>query len=281
MEQNEHIELGRINTLLVDRQTPPGLFLKAKDDRDILLPNQYCKESMQPGTLLEVFVYTDSEDRPVATTQKPKAMLDEFALFEVVDFTKFGAFVDWGLAKDLFVPKKLQKQPFKIGEKKLLRVVKDEQTERLIGTQKFDKYLSSKTLGVHKNAKVTVLIYEETPLGFKCLVENQYRGLIFRNEVFETLHIGDKKEAYVKNIRGDGNLDISLQKIGAGRKKDATENILDLLKENSGSMPYNSKSDPELITKIFGMSKKTFKASLTTLKEKDLIEIKETGIYLK
>ncbi len=281
MTQSPTLEIGRINTLLIDRYTTPGIYLLAEDGSDVLLPNQYFKESMKIGDLLEVFVYTDSEDRIVSTTLTPKAMKDQFGFFEVVDVTKIGAFVDWGLPKDLFVPKALQKQPFSLGEKKLLRVIQDELTPRLVGTQKIGKYLEIRPKGLFHNCNVEILVYEETPLGFKAIVNDKYNGLIYRNEVFEPLHVGDKRTAYVKNIRTDGNLDISLTKLGQERKKDAASQVLSLIKENGGSMPYNYKSDAELITKAFGLSKKAFKASLTELAEKNLIEIKETGIYLK
>ena len=281
MTQNEHIHIGRVNTLLVDRYTSPGLYLVAGDGEDVLLPNQYYDESMKVGDLLDVFVYTDSEDRLVSTTLRPTAMVNEFGLFEVVDTTKFGAFVNWGLPKDLFVPKALQKQPFQVGDKKLLRVVIDEQTDRLIGTQKFVKYLDDKPQGLFRNSAVEILIYDETPLGYKCIVDNKYNGLVYRNEVFETIHVGDKRTGYVKNIRNDGNIDISIQKIGQERKDDSSTKVLELIKQNGGSMPYNYKSDAELITNAFGMSKKAFKHSLTVLQEKNLIEVKDTGIYLK
>lgn len=281
MTQSAHIEIGRINTLLIDRYATPGVYLLAEDGRDVLLPNQYFKPNMKIGELLDVFVYTDSEDRIVCTTLTPKAMLDEFGFFEVVDVTSIGAFVDWGLPKDLFVPNNLQKQPFKLGEKKLLRIIKDELSERVVGTQKIGKYLDAKPKGLFRNSQVEILIYDETQLGFKAIVNNAYNGLIFKNEVFDSLHVGEKRVAYVKNIRPDGNIDISLQKIGSERKNDAAEQVLDLIKQNGGSMPYNYKSDAQLITKVFSLSKKAFKAALTTLAEKNLIDIKETGIYLK
>jgi len=281
LTQNEHMVIGRINTLLIDRYTSPGLYLLSGDGEDVLLPNQYYDESMKVGDLLDVFVYTDSEDRIVCTTLRPTAMRDEFGLFEVVDTTRIGAFVNWGLPKDLFVPKALQRQPFVVGDKKLLRVVIDEQTDRVIATHKFVKYLDNKPEGLFRNSAVEVLIYDESPLGYKCIVNNSYNGLIYRNEVFETLHVGEKRTGYVKMIRKDGNIDISLQKVGSERKKDAAELVLDLLKENGGSMPYNYKSDAELITQVFGLSKKAFKSSLTVLADKNLIEIKDTGIYIK
>lgn len=142
MQQNQHLELGRINCLLVDRHTPHGIFLKAVDEKDVLLPQAYVTDAMQEDTLLEVFLYTDSEDRLIATTLKPKAMLDEYALFEVVDVAPFGAFVNWGLAKDLFVPNMFQKEKFKIGDKRFLKVVYDEKTHRLVGTEKLGNFFA-------------------------------------------------------------------------------------------------------------------------------------------
>jgi hypothetical protein len=281
LTQSPHLEIGCINTLLIDRYTTPGIYLHAENDDDVLLPNQYFNESMKIGDLLDVFVYTDSEDRIVCTTLMPIAMKDQFGFFEVVDVTKIGAFVNWGLPKDLFVPRALQKQPFAVGEKKLLRVIQDELTPRLVGTQKIGKYLEIKPKGLFPSCAVEILVYEESPLGFKAIVNDKYNGLIYRNEVFEPLHVGDKRTAYVKNIRPDGNIDISITKIGSERKKDAAQNVLALIRENGGSMPYNYKSDAELIAKAFGLSKKAFKASLTELADKNLIEIKETGIYLK
>jgi len=281
MQQNAHLVLGERNTLLIDRDTPHGVFLKAQDDKDVLLPKAYVTPAMQVGDLVEVFLYTDSEDRLVATTLMPTAMLDQFGFFEVVDTTKFGAFVNWGLPKDLFVPRMFQKAPFQIGERKFLRVVYDEMTHRLVGTEKFSKYLDKKPKGLKPHQEVKALIIDKTPLGFKCIVEDRYEGLMFHNEIFEKLSIGDQKNAYVKNIRKDGGIDLSLRKIGGAKTKSAAQKVLELLHANKGILPYNYKSAPELIQEVFGMSKKDFKRTLTTLQEKGQIEVKETGIYLK
>lgn len=281
MQQNEHLELGRINTLNVNRHTPHGIFLEALDEKDVLLPQKYVTEEMQDETLVDVFLYTDSEDRLIATTETPVAMLDEFGFFEVVDTTKFGAFVNWGLLKDLLVPRQLQKEPFVVGEKKFLRVVYDEKTHRLVGTQKITKYLQKAPKSLRKNQEVKILLIRKTPLGFAVIVDDNYEGMIFQNEIFEKVAIGDTKTAYIKNVRSDGNLDISLQAIGGTRVKSADEKILALLEENSGVLPYNYKSDAELIKNVFGLSKKAFKASLTSLQNKGKIEVKENGIYLK
>lgn len=281
MQQNKHLELGVINTLLVDRDTPHGLFLISEDEKDVLLPKAYVTQEMEIGTLIDVFLYTDSEDRLIATTLTPKVKLDEFGFFEVVDVAKFGAFVDWGLPKDLLVPNKLQKSPFKVGQKRFLKVVYDERTHRLVGSEKTQDFFTHKPNGLRPHQEVKIIIIAKTPLGFKCIVEDKYEGLIYENEVFEKIDIGDEKKAFIKTVRKDGNLDISLQPSGSKKKSSDTDKVLELLKNNGGIMPYNYKSDADLITEVFSMSKKSFKKSLTSLQDDGIIEIKDTGIYLK
>jgi predicted RNA-binding protein (virulence factor B family) len=281
LKQNEYLELGLINCLRVDRHTPHGIFLMALDGNDVLLPQAYVTETMLEDELLEVFLYTDSEDRLIATTLKPTAMLDEFALFDVVDVAPFGAFVNWGLMKDLLVPNMFQKTPFKIGEKRFLKVVYDERTHRLVGTEKLGDFFEKRVKGLTPNKEAKIIILAKTPLGFKCLVEDKYEGLIYHNEIFEKIELGDIKTAYVKTIRKDGNIDLTLRKPGSKKAGSTGDIILDLLKENKGIMPYNYKSDAELISSVFGMSKKDFKRSLTALQDAGKIEVKDTGIYIK
>ena len=281
MKQNEHLELGQINTLRVDRLTTPGIYLMAADGKDVLLPHTYITDEMSEDTLLDVFLYTDSEDRIVATTLKPKAMLDEFALFEVVDVAPFGAFVDWGLPKDLLVPNMLQKTPFKIGEKRFLKVIYDEKTHRLVGSEKLGDFFERRPKGLTPNKEVKILVITKTPLGFKCIVEDKYEGLIYHNEIFEKVELGDTKTAYVKTVRKDGNIDLTLRKPGSKNSSSTSDKVLEILKQNNGIMPYNYKSDAELIKDAFGLSKKEFKRSLTTLQESGKIEVKDTGIYIK
>ncbi len=277
---NQNIDIGTVNTLQIERESEPGLFLKAADEEEILLPNQYITNDMNVGDLLDVFVYTDSEDRPVASTQYPLAMRGEFGFFKVVDTTNFGAFVEWGLPKDLFVPRTKQKTPFKIGEQRLLHVDLDQQTHRLIGVEKIQNYLSKAPKTLQPNDVVTVLVFAVTPLGYKVIVNHSYEGLIYKNEVFEPIKTGDLKTAYIKQRRSDGKLDISLQRIGT-TSNDDTEKILKLLQENRGTMPYNYKSDAQEISNIFHLSKKRFKRALTTLQEAGSIKVKDTGIYIE
>ncbi|RLA76524.1 MAG: DNA-binding protein [Epsilonproteobacteria bacterium] len=280
-KQSEYLELGQINTLLIDRLTTPGAYLMALDGNDVLLPGPYLTKEMKEGTLVDVFIYTDSEDRLVSTTLKPTAKLDEMALFEVVDTAPFGAFMDWNLSKDLLVPNMFQKTPFKVGEKRFIRVIYDERTHRLVGTEKLGDFFERKVKGLAVNKEATILIIAKTPLGFKCLVDDKYEGLIYHNEIFENIELGDRRIAYVKSVRKDGNIDLTLRKAGSKKSGGSADRVLELLTQNSGIMPYNYKSDAELIKDIFGMSKKDFKRSLTALQDAGKIEVKDTGIYIK
>lgn len=279
--QSDFLELGVINTLLIDRLTTPGAYLMARDGEDVLLPGPYLTPEMKERTLVDVFLYTDSEDRLVATTNKPVAMLDEFALFTVVDVAPFGAFMDWGLSKDLLVPNMFQKTKFAVGEKHFLKVIYDERTHRLVGTEKVGDFLDKNVKGLAVNKEAQILVISKTPLGFKCIVDDKYEGLIYHNEIFETINVGDKRTAYVKSVRKDGNIDLTLRKAGSKKGGSSDEKVLALLKEAKGIMPYNYKSDADLIKDVFSLSKKEFKRTLTSLVNTGKIEVKDTGIYLK
>ncbi len=280
--KNLTIKVGEINTLEVMRDTDYGYFLEAKDTDEVLLPNVYVMEDEMPmGSLIEVFVYTDSEDRPVATTKLPYAKLGEYGYFTVVDYKPYGAFVNWGLPKDLFVPLSQQKEHFTIGKKYLLRVCLDEQTGRLYATQKIGKYLNRDMSGLHQNKVLDAIVLAKTPLGFKMVADNQYEGMIFSNEIFEDIRIGDRKKVYIKNVRKDFKLDLSLQPIGKKAKIDEAEgSILQMLKAAEGTLPFTYKSDAEEIKKVFGMSKKNFKRTLTELIESNKIQLTDNAIVL-
>ena len=280
--KNLTIKIGEINTLEVMRDTDYGYFLEAKDESEVLLPNVYVMEDEMPmGSLLDVFIYTDSEDRPVATTKMPYAKLGEYGFFTVVDYKQYGAFVNWGLPKDLFVPLSQQKEHFTIGKKYLLRVCLDEQTDRLFATQKIGKYFNRDMKGLHQNKTFEAIVLAKTPLGYKVVADNQYEGMLFNNEIFETLRIGDKKKVYIKNVRKDFKLDLSLQPIGKQAKiGEAEGTILQLLKESEGTLPFTYKSDADDIKKFFGLSKKSFKATLTKLIDSKQIELLEDSIRL-
>ncbi len=277
MEAN--IQIGRLNTLKINRKEPQGLYLGAKDEAEVLLPNAYVDIRYELGDEIEVFIYHDSDDRLIATTRMPYVKLDEFALLEVVDVKDFGAFMDNGLLKHLFVPRKYQKTPFKVGQKRVIKVVQDVQTQRLIGVEKFGKFLSHKRAFYKTNDKVNLFVLAPTPLGFKVIIDNKYEAMLYANEIHQSLHVGDQKQGYIKQIRKDGKIDASLQPIGKSLKDDeAEEKILQVLRKNNYKLTCNYKSPPSQIESLFGLSKKVYKRALTSLQEKKAIEVDEKGI---
>ncbi|MDY3204300.1 MAG: S1-like domain-containing RNA-binding protein [Arcobacter sp.] len=273
---NEKIEVGRLNTLRVNRVSEPGIYLISEDETEVLLPNAYVNKSMEIDSLLDVFIYTDSEDRLVATTLKPYVYLYEFAFLEVVDNMKFGSFVDIGLPKHILVPKNKQKGTYEVGKRKVLQLQLDDRTNRLIASEKYDLLKSVKNL--EKNDEVEIILYSKTPLGYKVIVNDRYEGMIYHTEIFENLKIGDKKRAYIKNIRPDNKIDLSLQKIGI---KVSGDKVFDVLVQNGGKLDFTYKSEASDINEVFGLSKKAFKASLTKLISEDKIVLEESGIRVK
>ncbi len=272
---NKIIEQGVVNTLKVNRVSQPGIYLISGDETEVLLPNMYVKKEMTIDSLVDVFIYTDSEDRLVATTIKPYLYLNEFASLKIVDSAKFGYFVDIGLAKDLLVPKNRQKGSFEVGSYKVLQMQFDERTNRLIASEKYS--LKNEPKGLKQGDEVEILLYSKTPLGYKVIVNNLYEGMIFHSEIFENVKIGDRKRAYIKNLREDSKLDISLQKIG---QKVDTNKILDILEKNGGAINFTYKSDVEDIKRVFAMSKKAYKATLTKLIEDKKIILSEDKISI-
>jgi len=255
------IEIGKINNLAVTRIIEFGLVLRNHNgDEEVLLPNAYVTDEMKElGRAIEVFVYTDSEDRRVATTESPLAMLGEFGYFEIVDFKSYGGFVDWGLPKDLFVPLSHQKTYFQIGNKVILYVALDEQTGRLYGSQKVD-----------------ALVIAQTPMGYKIIIEGRFEAMLYSNEIFEPLEIGERRTVYVKVLRPDGKVDCSLQPLGKQAKvSDGQKKILSVLTAKGGSVPVTTKSSPEEIEALFGMSKKTFKATVNPMLVEGVLKISD------
>ena len=272
---DDKIKQGVVNTLRVNRVSEPGIYLISGDETEVLLPNAYVKKEMAIDSLLDVFIYTDSEDRLVATTLKPYLYLNEFANLKIVDSAKFGYFVDIGLPKDLLVPKNRQKGTYNIGSYKVLQMQFDERTSRLIASEKY--ILEEEPKNLKQGDEVEIILYSKTPLGFKVIVNNLFEGMIFHSEIFENLKIGDKKRAYIKNLREDKKLDISLQKIG---EKVDSNKVLEILKANGGVLNFTYKSDAEDIKNIFAMSKKAFKATLTKLIDEKKINLENDRICL-
>jgi len=280
--KNSSIKIGEINTLEIVRDTDYGFFLEAEDREEVLLPNAYIIEDEMPmGSLIDVFVYTDSEDRDVATTKMPYAKLGEYGYFTVVDYNKHGAFVNWGLPKDLFVPLSQQKERFEVCKKYILRVCLDEETDRLYATQKIGKFINRDMKGLYVSKALDAIVLAQTPLGYKVIAENQYEGMLFKNEIFEPIKVGDRKRVYIKQVRKDFKLDLSLQPLGVKAKvNEAQGKILQLLKDAGGSLPFTYKSDAEDIRKKFNMSKKSFKRTLTELINTKQIVLLENSIEI-
>lgn len=276
------IQIGDYNLLLIDRHTSVGMFLVDEENtRDVLLPNRYVTEEMKIGDYIEVFVYKDSEDRIVATTEEPKLTLGEFALLKVVSESGIGAFVDWGLQKDLLVPFSEMDSPMKMDKSYPVHLVLDQASERLIGSTKIYRFLQEATEKQFEvNAEVEAFVYEESEIGYKVIVNKTFRGMIFRNEIFEKVRLGDTLTAYVKAWREDGKLDISLQTSGYETIDPMSEKILNDLQEAGGFLPYHDKSHPDEIKQAFKMSKKNFKKAIGKLYKERKIVIENKGIRL-
>ncbi len=277
---NEKIEIGVYNILKIDRDSDHGLHLISEDEEtSVLLPNIYVSNDMQLGNDIKVFVYTDSEDRPIATTLEPKAIVGEFALLKVIDQNKIGAFLDWGLAKDLFVPLNQQKRDMlKVGKKFIFRIALDKDTNRVYASQKIGQFLDKDTSYLEINDKVNLLVLAKTPLGFKVIVNDCHEGMLFTNEIFEDLFTGNRRKGYIKKVRDDGKLDISLQPIGKQSLEFGEEKIISILDKNGGTLPYNYKTKPEIIKEVFGLSKKAYKKTLTQLIDKKIIIVEDSNI---
>jgi uncharacterized protein len=275
------ITIGRMNRLTALRMTSVGVFLGDNEGNDLLLPNKYVPTDLRENDSIEVFVYTDSEDRPIATTLRPGIERDQFGPLQCVANTPFGAFMDWGLEKDLLVPLAEQAQPLAIGRWYVVYCGFDSQSGRLIGSTRINSLIDDIAPdSVAEGDEVEALIYERTDLGLNAIVTNQFRGLFYANELFKQLRIGDRVRAYVKRVRDDGRVDLSLQPTGLANHEPNVETILIKLKANGGFLPLTDNTDPQLIYRQLDMSKKAFKRAVGTLYRERKIEIREDGIVL-
>ena len=273
-------EVGKYNKLEVLRKVEHGMYLAGEKSNDILLPTAYIPKNCEVGDIIEVFIYRDSEDRIIATTQKPYALVGEFATMKVIDSNRMGAFLDWGLQKDLLVPFNEQQERMKTGYKYVVYVYLDETTDRVVATTRFNKFLSDETPDLSEGQEVDLVIYKQTPLGFKAIINNTYKGMIFENEIFQALSIGDQVKGFVKQVRPDGKIDLILQKSGIEHIDPLTAKILDYLKSQKGSMEITDKSAAELIYARFGVSKRAFKQAIGKLYKKKIIKIDSDKITL-
>lgn len=273
------MEIGHYNTLKIDRATKVGLFL-TDGKSDVLLPMKYVPKEYAIGDEIIVFVYLDHEERPVATTLEPYILLDEFGLLRVNFVNQFGAFLDWGLEKDIFVPFKEQARPMEKGKRYLVFAYMDKQTNRIVASSKTNQFLSNEQLTVAVGDEVDLIISHITEAGINVIINDQHKGLLYKNEVYDDIRTGDRMIGYIKNIRPDHKIDVSLQKMGFANIEPNAQKILDELKASRGFLRLNDNSDPEDIKTVLKMSKKTFKKAIGSLYKDKLIEIKDDGIYL-
>lgn len=275
------IAIGKYNELTILRHTSVGLYLGDESGEDVLLPNKYCPETFEIGDKLEVFVYRDYEDRKVATNLVPKIMLHEFALLKVFAVAEAGAFLEWGLEKNLMVPFREQRQKMEEGRWYVVYMDIDEKTDRLYATNKIEKRLQNEELTVTEGDEADLLVYRKTDLGYAVIINNLHTGLVYKNEVFQDLNIGDKLIGYVKRIREENKIDISLQPMGYQQVIDPNcKLILTVLEDGNGYLPFTDKSEPEEIYTKFGISKKAFKRAIGALYKQKKITLEPAGIKL-
>lgn len=271
--------LGKYNRLEVKSKSAIGLYLTDGRD-DVLLPKKYVKDGVAEGDVLEVFVYLDNENRPIATTLEPYACVDDFVFLTVKEVNEHGAFLDWGIAKDVFVSHGEQREEMISGKKYLVYLFIDDVSERIAATTKWNKYIDTDTSVLHNGDEVGLLIAEKTDLGLKAIIDNQFEGLIYENEVFGELNTGDKKRGYVKLIRDDGKIDLRLQPEGYGHIEESRDVVLQQLQTNNGVLPLGDKSQPEEIYSRLKISKKAFKKAVGGLFKERLITISDFEIKL-
>ncbi len=275
-----NIDLGKFNTLEVVKEVDFGMYLDGGENGEILLPKRYVPEGCVIGQQLKVFIYLDNEERLVATTLTPLIEVGQFAYLEVAWVNEYGAFLDWGLMKDLFVPFREQKQKMQIGEKYIVYAHVDDESYRIVASAKVERYLAKSQPNYESGEEVEILIWQKTTLGFKAIVNNSYSGLLYENEIFKPLRTGMRLKAHVKQVREDGKIDLILQKPGFEKVDDFSKTLLQYIEAQGGHIILNDKSPAEEIYAVFGVSKKTFKKGVGDLYKKHLILLSDNGITL-
>ena len=274
------LRIGTYNTLTISKRTDFGVYLDADNLGEILLPKRYVPKGCDVGDSITVFLYLDSDDIPIATTEKPLVTLNESALLKVKDVNHYGAFLDWGLSKDLLVPFSEQQVPMEAGKSYVVYMYQDERTERLVGTTKLGKYLREESESLQKNEPVDLLISGRTELGFKAVINQLYVGVIFSNEVFQPLKMGQQLKGYIKQIRDDGKIDLTLSKIASEDRDDLVEKIVSYLKAQGGESTLTDKSAPHDIYNCFEVSKARYKKALGQLYRDKKISLSKEKITL-
>jgi predicted RNA-binding protein (virulence factor B family) len=273
-------QIGRINKLTIKRKRDYGAHLDGGESGDILLPKKYVPAKCRPGDEVEVFVYVNKEDRLRATTQKPYATVGQFAKLRMVANSSAGAFLDWGLQKDLLVPRREQHARMEEGKSYVVYIFLDEKTNRITASAKLDKFLGLEPPDYDEGAEVDLLICDKTDMGYKAVVNNAHWGMIYKNEVFQKLYIGQQLKGYIKKIRADHKIDLRLQQSGYEKIDDISRSILKVIKDHGGRIAVTDKTRPEDIYTLFGVSKKTFKKAIGALYKKRLITMDTNGIKL-
>ena len=273
------LNIGKINTLNVVKKQGPDVYLDNGTSAKVLLADKKLPENCQVGDALDVFVYVDSEGHLAATTKTPLAQVDDIAWLKVVSLNYVGAFLDWGLPKDLLVPFSEQHHEMEVGKSYLVKVFLDDKN-RIAATTKIDRFIEDESVDFEVGQKVSLIIADKTELGFKAIVNNTHWGLLYQNELFQPLKRGQKLDGYIKQIREDGKIDLNLNQPGYGKVVSLTDDILNKLKANNGTLMLSDKSPPEAIYATFGVSKKVFKQAIGALYKKQLISIDKNGIKL-
>jgi len=274
------IRIGEFNTLEILRETSVGIFLGDESGNDVLLPNKYVPKEFEIGQSITVFCYLDHEERPVATTLKPKVVKGGFALLKVMEVNNIGAFLDWGLEKHLFVPFREQARKMEEGKWYLVYVYEDTETGRMVASSKTNQFISNEELDLSFNDQVQIIVSRFTELGVEVIINNKHKGLIYKDELFEVMKLGSVHTGYIKKIREDQKIDISLQPLGFKAIEPAAQKIIDELNANDGFLALGDKSDPELIKSTLNLSKKSFKKAIGFLYKEKLITIEPEGIRL-
>ena len=273
-------DIGKFNTLSVIALTANGAYLDGGEQGEILLPNRYVPENCQAEDLIKVFIYADSSDRLVATTETPRAQVGQFASLRVAQVNKLGAFLDWGLPKDLLVPHTQQHRKMEEGKQYLVYIYLDERTERIAASSKLDRYLDIWPADYKNGQAVDLIIGGKTDLGYKAIINHQHWGLFYDNEIHQKLYIGQSLTGFIKKMRDDGRIELALSRTGKGKVIDFSDKLLAYLTENDGFAPFNDRSSPQDISYTFGVSKKAFKATVGHLLKQKKIVLEANGIKL-
>ena len=273
--------IGTLNELRVVKETYSGFYLDGDELGEILLPHQGLSDACAVDAIVKVFLYTDSEDRLIATMQSPKAMVGDFALLKVVAVTPVGAFLDWGLPKDLLVPFREQNTPMEKGRSYIVRVYLDEQSNRIVASAKLDRFLSDTSDGFQAGQEVDLFVCNQTALGRKVIINDSCWGILHTSDIFQPVKRGQRLAGFIKTVRDDKKIDVCLHKPGYGKVQDVTGAILAALEENNGRIAVTDRSAPELIYQWFGVSKKTYKKALGALYKKRVIMLTDESVSLK